>query len=462
METYAFLPREAVTAFLMGCPQCSTNNTTLTTVDNMQQLLPSTVTTTGFCDGVHIEQWSSSSSFACSTPVKREAENIEPADTTEPSRRPLTTVVADVQNKENVIMDNGGQTTAAVAILTKLGNKRKRTVPLRRNVRQPCQVIATAAATATDTVMSRNTSTGSSTLKNSSNGSRSTLVLSSSSSSCRTNNSGLSRSSGGWWSKWGMCSNSSRLSGSVGSGSSDLSGNTLPLDLSPSPLLVVSPSSIRSLSSPSVATEDFFYRRRRVCRRRVEPKRLTRSCLGRCDNRHEGDEDTSASDRECSKKVIRDNYRSVVDSAVNEELNRGGVTEGRNVNSGERVGSVETDDDDDDGPRPAKMKRNNNNNNNEEYYDKTTVVDMVTTTVMVMTGAMAKSCCTSDSDRVTEEDAVTVDTMTDGRLMIKAEIREEFPESDGTELDESDENQVSHNIVIIVLILFYYISIYFI
>lgn len=450
METYAFLPREAVTAFLMGCPQCSTNNTTLTTVDNMQQPPLSTVTTAGFRDDVRIEQWSSSS-FACSTPVKREAKNI---DTAESRKTPVATV-ADVQDKENVIADNGGQAIAAVATATKAGNKRKRTVPLKRDVRQPCAVIATAATAAA--VLSSGTSTGSSTLKHSSNGSCcSTLVLSSSSSSCRTDNSGLSRSSGGWWSKWGICSNSSRLSGSMGGGSSDLSGNTQPLDLSSSPLFAaVSPSSvaIRSSSSPSVTADDFFYKRRRVRRRRVRPKRLTRSCLGHRDNRHEADDDdddnTSASDRECSEEVVRSGYRGVVDSGVNEGLYGGGVTAGRYVNTSERVGGVETDDDDDEGPRPAKMKRNNNNNNDdvEKYYDKAMAVDMVTTTVTVMTEAVARRCCTDDNGRVTVEDAETVDAVTDGPLMIKAEIREELPESDGTEVDESDENQVSPNIV---------------
>lgn len=442
METYAFLPREAVTAFLMGCPQCSTNNTTLTTVDNMQQPPLSTVTTAGFCDGVRVEQWSSS--FACSTPVKRETENI---DTTESRRMPVVTV-ADVQDKENVIVDNGGQAIPAVATTSKAGNKRKRTVPLKRDVRQPCTVIATVATAAA--VLSSGTSTGSSTLKNSSNGSCSTLVLSSSSSSCRTDNSGFSRSSGGWWSKWGICSNSSRLSGSVGGGSSDLSGNTQPLDLSSSPLFAAvspSPVAIRSSSSPSVATDDFFYKRRRVRLRRVRPKRLTRSCLGHRDSRHEADDDTSASDRECSEEVVQSSYRG-----VNEGLNSDGITEGRYVNTRERVGGV--DDDDDDGPRPAKMKRNNNNNNDddEKYYGKATAEDMVTTTVTVMTEAVARRCCADDSDRVTEEDAVMVDAIMNGPLVIKTEIQEEFPESDGTEVDESDENQVSPNIVIVVVL----------
>lgn len=334
METYAFLPREAVTAFLMGCPQCSTNNVSPPAAvdnvfaDNTQQVLHPPVQpifTSGFYYGVSVENWSSS--FACSTPVKSDGENYcsSTTDSTAESNRitkTAVTVVAMRANKENV-MDNDVDIDTVVSAMDSR-NKRKRTVPLRRDIRQKSsyQVVATD-----NSVVLSNSSTGSSTLRNSSSG---TMILSSSS-SCRTDNSeGVSKSSsGGWWSKWGMRNrNSMRLSAS-----SDLSGSTgpvQPLDLSSSPLLTIS-------STPTeVQFDDFFYKRRRV-RRRRKPKRLNKSCFGgrHAGDRHDYNDDTSASDLDLQSNSNKTDTKGLY------------------------VEDLKTDDEDDhdDGPRPAKIKR---------------------------------------------------------------------------------------------------------
>lgn len=450
METYAFLPREAVTAFLMGCPQCSTNNPTSASaidasVDHLQQT-PISVTNAELFHSAN-EQWSSST-FACSTPVKQNEESSSVVKTD--SGGALSTVaikIATGADKEN-FTDNECHIT--VVAETKYGNKRKRTVPLKRNIRQPCKVVeVTTAANTTG----GNSSSGSSTLKNSSNSSC-TLILSSSSSSLssRTEScSGISRSSGGWWSKWGVCSNGSRLSVSVGG--SDFSGansNMQPLDLSSSPLLTVSPTqtTIRSSSSPSVVTDDFFYKRKRVRRRRVRPKRLNRPSLGYRGGHYE-DEDTTMSDRDGEYEVVRNSYRGGgnddVGSGVNEEVDGSITDEQQNVVIGEKIESRETDEEDD-GPKPAKMQRRmsegmgdrKNNNNDEDYYDK--VASVVTSAVKTTVAAI--SCCIGDNGQKLSEDAVSKNLDMEILPEETSEIKEGSTKIYGTEVDESDKNQV--------------------
>lgn len=434
METYAFLPREAVTAFLMGCPQCSTNNAggianagCATTVENPQQPPqlepqppPPSVPGPGFCH-VSVEQSPSLSSFTCSTPVKQEVstENCTKVGMDSAVVDGTVDVVAgSVANKENVT-DNAGHT------MTTRNNKRKRTVPTKRG-QQPSE----------DTVVAvvGNTSTGSSTLKNSSNCSSSnTLLLSSSSSSSKTDHSGASRLSG-WWSR-GMCS---RLSASAG-GISDLSAvNNVPLDLSSSsPLSAVSPVPTARSSSPSVA-EDFFYRRRCVRRRRLRPKRLSRSCRGR--RIHYEDDDTSASDvdrcRDSGNKVVLDNQSS--NSSVSGGVDEGVVSIKDARDEGNRIRDVEIDEEDD-GPRPAKVKKTldresrgycySRNNNDDDYYDKATVT--------------AKSHCDMDSDHVTVDttDMVIKESAVEANTTVTAVESEKCVENSSVE--DFDENQVS-------------------
>lgn len=443
METYAFLPREAVTAFLMGCPQCSTNNSTsASTVDASVEGLQQTshaVTNVEFFQCPNVEQWSSSK-FACSTPVKQneESNSVVKPDSVDGTNSIVATEVTMGADKENVT-DNECQ--IAVVATTKGGNKRKRTVPLKRNVRQPCQVLeATTAAITT----AGNSSSDSSTLKNSSNSSC-TLMLSSSSSSLSSraeSGSGVSRSSGGWWSKWGVCSNGSRLSVSIGG--SDFSGvnsNMQPLDLSSSPLLTVSPTqtTIRSSSSPSVVTDDFFYKRKRIRRRRVRPKRLNRSSLGRRGDNCEED-DTSMSDCDSNYEVVRNSYRDSgnVGSCVNVEADGSIIDEQHTAMMGEKVDSGEIDEEEYEGPRPAKIQKRMReemgdrkyNNNDDDFYDKATsaVTSIVKTTVATI------NCCDGDNSQKNVEDALSSSMVT--------ETQEEFTEIDRTEGDESDENQV--------------------
>lgn len=447
METYAFLPREAVTAFLMGCPQCSTNNPTSASVidasvDNLQQT-PLSVTNAELFHCAKVDQWSSST-FACSTPVKQNEESSSAVKTEYDSA--LSTVAIEIAtgaDKENVT-DN--ECHIAVVAATKGGNKRKRTVPLKRNVRQPCQVIEVATAV---TTTAGNSSSDSSTLKNSSNSSC-TLILSSSSSSLssRTEScSGVSRSSGGWWSKWGVCSNGSRLSVSVGG--SDFSGvnsNMQPLDLSSSPLLTVSPTqtTIRSSSSPSVVADDFFYKRKRVRRRRIRPKRLNRSSLGYRGGHYE-DVDTTVSDCDGDNEVVRNSYRDSdnddVGSGANEEADGSITDEQHNAVTGEQVGGGEMDEEDD-GPKPAKMQRKmgrgmgdrKNNNNDDDYYDKAASV----VTLALKTTVAAISCCMGDSGQKETEDAVSRNI----GMEEQPEVPVGFSEVDGTEVNKSDKNQV--------------------
>lgn len=445
METYAFLPREAVTAFLMGCPQCSTSNPTSAStvdasVDSLQQISHA-VTKGEFFQCPNVEQWSSSK-FACSTPVKQNEESssaVKP-DSVNGTNSIVATEVTMGADKENCT-DNECQ--IAVVATTKGGNKRKRTVPLKRNVRQPCQVLEAATAA---TTTAGNLSSDSSTLKNSSNSSC-TLILSSSSSSLSSrveSGSGVSRSSGGWWSKWGVCSNGSRLSVSIGG--SDFSGvnsNMQPLDLSSSPLLTVSPTqtTIRSSSSPSVVTDDFFYKRKRIRRRRVRPKRLNRSSLGRRGGNCEED-DTSMSDCDGDYEVVRNSYRDSGDvgSCVNVEADGSIIDEQHTAMMGEKVDSGEIDEEEYEGPRPAKIQKRMReemgdrkyNNNDDDFYDKATsaVTSIVKTTVATI------NCCDGD------------------RTKMKTETQEELTEIDKTEDDESDENQVRlySNIYIYILL----------
>lgn len=438
METYAFLPREAVTAFLMGCPQCSTNNsvgsavTVSTSDDGAQQLATNSTaaaTTPDICRGVSVEQWSSSSvAFACSTPVKCDAETGNTKDLNGTVVVVESVLGADKENVER-------QTTALTAKICKVSNKRKRTVPLKIGVRQPCQVIPV-----TSTVVSDNTSTSSSTLKNSSSSSC-TLVLSSPSSSSllssRTDNSVISRSSEYWWSKWGQQGDNNRsVSGISGNlGSTCTTGNMQPLDLSSSP----TPTTIRSSSSP---VEDFFYKRRCIRRRRVRSKRLNRSRLGRGrGDHHEDDNDTSVSD--CtggSENVIDDVRGHSVNGSMEEEKIAGKRPKVRN----ETVGHLETDEEDD-CPRPPKIKKalagklgdRRNNNNDDDYYDKVTAVVAARRTSMV-----AINCCTSDSDQIVTEDMEMTDMPTAITTMKRTQGA--FIESDLEGQDVTDNNQVSH------------------
>lgn len=361
METYAFLPREAVTAFLMGCPQCSTTNSASSAaIENPLRPIGTAV----------VDQ--RCRSFACSTPVKRDVPDTG------------GTVPADVEpDKENVSEDDRRPTTAAATGVTKtkIGNKRKRTVPLKHDVlRQPCRIIAAADAVAAAT-SSNTLNAGSGILKNSSSSSCAPAILSSSSSSSSrmTNYSGASRSSvGGWWSttKWAVCKNSdvsganaSRLSDSSGC----IAGNAAqPLDLSSSP-------AVGHSSSPA---EDFFYKRRRVRRRRsVRPKQLrSRSRFG-LRNRHDDYDDTSANDDDDDDDIsVRCGQRLF---GVNGKVEIGGIEEnGETTDKRDgQVKGVRTADDNDkeDGPRPAKIQRRldektSDNNNDDDYYDKAAAV----------------------------------------------------------------------------------------
>lgn len=447
METYAFLPREAVTAFLMGCPQCSTNNATTatagTSADGQLQRLPqptprTSVAAGGFGRDANTEQWSSS--FACSTPVKCETENrcAGTTVTADPRSRALVNGATGA-DKENVT-DNDGQTFAGAAVMAsvpaKTGNRRKRAVPLKRDVREPCQVLAIA----TDL-----SSTGSSTLKNSTNSSC-TLTMSSSSSS-RTDRSGVSRSSSGWWSKGEVYGDRSRLSASCGGNSSDLSAgasNMQPLDLSSSPLSAISPApkiTVRSSSSPSLAKEDFFYKRRRVRRRRAKPKRLNRSSFNRCGSREE-DDNTSTSDRDDNDdEVARDSScRSGIDKEVED-----GNKDDREVFLGKRVGDLEMEEGND-GPRPAKIKREldermgdrRNNNNDDDCYDKAAAKATTSTVVVV-------SCCIDESERAPNEEVVVTDVVPGEPSTTTVEIQEEVTEYQGSEVNNLDANQVSQH-----------------
>lgn len=396
METYAFLPREAVTAFLMGCPQCSTNNAGGSggggnaAVDDPQQ--PQLPVSAGFCQ-VAVEQCS----FACSTPVKREAFAAVVAGN--------TTVTAD---KENVT-DNGAPTGS---------NKRKRTVPTKRG-RRPCEVVTDA-------------STGSSTLKNSSNSSGTLALLSSSSSSfssSKTDHSG--RLSGGWWSKG---SASSRPIGVGNFGAV----NNVPLDLSSSSPLSSAVSTIRRSSSPSVV-EDFFFKRRRVRRRRLRSKRLSRSCRGRryedataADDDDDDDTSVSGGDVDDHDEVMRDSNHGI--EGVKYELYEA---------EGCPVGGVEVDQEDD-GLRPAKVMRTcdgamvmigdfyNENNNDDGCYDKTGVVVTAETTMTTT----AADCCV--------EDRVTADVVAKGSIVeVTTREKEARSENRWTGADESNGNEVS-------------------
>lgn len=463
MGTYAFLPREAVTAFLMGCPQCSTNNAASTAVsgavEDLSHRPPLTVATAGFYHHAGAEQWSPS--FACSTPVKSDVADIHCADTEGATGlgivAPIVTVAGMGPDKENVT-DNDGQTTAT-PVTNRGGNKRKRTVPLKRGVRQPYQVIVTSAAA----TASSNSSAGSNnTLKNNSDSSC-TLVLSSSSSSlsCRTDFSSVSRSSGGWWSKWGMNSNSSRLSGGVGGacgsgdGSSDLSGvtnNAQPLDLSSSPVSTFSPISpetttVRSSSSP---TEDFFYKRRHMRLRRIRPKRLKRQCFSRRRDHHKND-DASASDGNISEEVPQVRGRgcdvgNAISSDEDKKANFGGIKEERELVSDDWFTSVEVEEKDD-GPKPAKiMKRFDekvgDNNNDDDYYDKATAV---TTTTMAVNTTTEIHCCTDATGQVTVKPIDVVSKVTREPFVMTTEVQEELTESDESASDTSDKSHVSQN-----------------
>lgn len=442
METYAFLPREAVTAFLMGCPQCSTNNsmgstaTESTSVDGAQQLTitsTATVTTTNFCRGVSVEQWSSSA-FACSTPVKHDAETGETKDLNETVIIVESVLGADKENVER-------QTTALMEAKTcKVNNKRKRTVPLKIGVRQPCRMIPV-----TSTVESDNKNNGGSTLKNSSNSSSSsrscTLLLSSPSSSSllssRTDNSGVSRSSGYWWSKWGQqqrCNNRS-VSGTSGNlGSTCTLNNMQPLDLSSSP----TPTAVCSSSS---SVENYFYKRRYIRRRRVRSKRLNRSHLGRGrSDYHEDDDDISVSGCTGEYDDVIDGVRG---NGVNRSMDGGKIVGKRAKVKNKMVGDLETDEEDG-CPRPSKIKCSlagklvdrRNNNNDDDYYNKVAAVVAARRTT-TMTSMVAINCHNDDSDQIVAENMETPRTPME-------RIQGAFFESYLKEQDVTENNQVSH------------------
>lgn len=447
-----FLPREAVTAFLMGCPQCSTNSAASTavcaSVDN-QQLLPqplAPIPASGFGRDEHNDQWSLSS-FACSTPVKCEPDNHCVDKTVATDERSVLAAGVAGADKENV-KDNDGQTSAGDRVSTSAPantgrNRRKRAVPLKRDVREPCRDLAVTAASTN--VVSDNTSAGSSTLKNSTNSSC-TLIMSSSSSSSRTDRSGISRSSSGWWSKGEVGSNRSRMSASgSGGNSSGLSagaGNMQPLDLSSSPLSAILPASnatIRSSSSPSLEREDFFYKRRRVCRRRAKPKRLIRSSFNHRGGRQD-DDNTSTSDHDDDDSEVTRNgcCRNGIDKEI--------VTDNiyaREIFLGKRVGDLDANEGND-GPKPAKLKRKldermvdrKNNNNDDNCYDKVTAMATTSTVATV-------SCCTDAGKRAVKAEVVMVDVVTGQASTTLMETQEEVTENKGSEANESDENQVS-------------------
>jgi len=248
-----------------------------------------------------------------------------------------------------------------------------------------------------------------------------------------------------------MCSNGSRLSVSVGG--SDFSGvnsNMQPLDLSSSPLLTVSPpqTTIRSSSSPSIVADDFFYKRKRVRRRRVRPKRLNRSLLGYRGGHYE-DEDTTMSDCDGNYEVITNSYQDGgnddVGSGVNEEVDGSIADEQHSVGAGEKVGSGEIDEEDD-GPKPAKMQRKmseglgdrKNNNNDDDYYDKAASA----VTLAMKTTVAAISCFTDDSGQNIAEDVVSKNIVMEGPPEGTSEIQKGFTEIYRTEVDKSDKNQV--------------------
>lgn len=437
METYAFLPREAVTAFLMGCPQCSTNNATSTltvvgtsasAVNNLQslpqlQLPPHPV---GFFRDASVdEQWLAS--FACSTPVKC---NVEEQCIGSPV--PISTVA----DKENITQNGEQSVSVAEKNVTTVSNKRKRTMPLKCEVGQSCCVVAETICVEMD-VMSGSVSNNSSTLKNTSNSSC-TLGLTSSSSpsslSAHADCSDVSRLSNNWWPKWKVSKSiGSRLNVSGGVvGSADLngaSGNVVqPLDLSSSPLLITSSAltTIRSSSSLSVVTDDLFYKRRRVRRRRIRPKRLNRSFLSRRDNNREND-DISSSDNESSNEVVSDNYSGDDDgirSEIDEKRNSGNIDD-RVFVSRELIGGVEMDEENN-GPTSAKKKKiiggkttndRRNNNNDDDYYNKTTV-------------AATLNCCAGDSVSMIEKDAI------EEKSMSTVNVQVEISKNNSAELDE--------------------------
>lgn len=379
METYAFLPREAVTAFLMGCPQCSTSNAAATACVAADSLLqPLRVVAAAAADvecSSRIDQCCvsslSSSRFACSTPLKRETDDNRCAIAVD-LKSTATETGAD--NKENVVVeDNRDERLTTIMVIERAGNKRKRTVPLKRR------------PVATDPPVSFGTTVNS-------NSSCTTTVLSSSSS--QTDHSGVSRSSGGWWPKWNVRNNcDSRSSGGCSSGGNTVadSSNAMPLDLSSSPLLAISPSPVKTtvtttttttvppLSSSSSlspsAADDFFYKRRRVRRRRTKPKRLNNrsSCVGRHDK---------------NRRVVDKDSRNDLPNRCCDDGD-GAMDAGNNADESQQT--VETDEEDE-GPRPAKMKRtldtnvtatNNNNNNNDDVCFDKLAVSMVTTTVTI-------------------------------------------------------------------------------
>lgn len=365
--------------------------------------------------------------------MKRHVENHPVESTTMANSKGVGTTMGPSANKENVVDENGsGRTTSVTMVTNKIGNKRKRTVPLKRSLQQ----------IEADTVPGNLSTSGSSTLKNSSGSGSTTLILSSSSSPSlnRTDCSGLSRSSGSYrLSKWGLSSDSSgRLS--------DYSGcHAQPLDLSPSPLPIRS-----SSSSLSAGMEDFFYKRKSARTRRVRPKRLSRLCVGRRGGYREDDDgDTSVSDRDgSSDEVARKVYSTGgLGRDVKKGVRRTKEDVERMTVGGERDGVGEMDEEDD-CPRPAKVKRLNsdvrdrrNNNNNDDCYDKVAAVTKVTETVVETT--MVINCCASDKNHGAVQDAVTVDTGMEDPSVTTEELPERFDESDGDGAEEPDHNQVS-------------------
>lgn len=341
METYAFLPREAVTAFLMRCPQCSTSTTAVEPLWN-----PSAArAVAGFCPGANVadqRQWPTP--FACSTPVKHgEAETLTAGP-----------------DKENDVSANKGQRWS-----DSRSNKRKRTMPMkRRDV--PCHAVQVTVA--------GESSTSSGTLKNSSG--TSTLVLSSSSSpsswsSLRTERSGSS--TGCWWRK--------RVTGL-----SRVAGTAQPLDLSSSPVTAI-------LQTSSSAAEDFFYKRTRVRRRRVRPKRLNRSCL---QGRYGGVDDyTSVSEAE---------EAGVQQSDRDDQQQQGEKM--KNVAKRYSTASEDSGEEDVDGPRPAKIKRKPHENNNDDNYLDKSAAATAKETALQSTGDQSRGQAHGD---LGENDGTTSD-----------------------------------------------------
>jgi len=237
-----------------------------------------------------------------------------------------------------------------------------------------------------------------------------------------------------------MSENSCSLrTGACGAGgSSDLScvaSNVQPMDLSSSP--AISPAPTMAILSSSSATEDFFYKRKRVRRRRVRPKRLNRSCLGRYDGYHAESNDTSVSDGDVGKEEARIRHSDcdvsyAVSRAVSGGANVHGVEKTKFVGERDSTGCAGEEDD---GPKPAKIKKMldehvGDNNNDDDYFDKTAaaVAALVTTTTVAV-------------KRTTSKVQLAIGNATDNSHVIQ--LLGEFEENNGVLSDESEKIQVS-------------------